>query len=746
MTMENKRSGLMRRVIHPKSRRSRHIAVLVTIAGVATAAWALEDAESPQGLGGIFPAEVPESLNYDAFSALGGNWAEWSATASQAVENLYQSTSKDLAAQKEAIAAARVKLNVMEKALSDPRYTSIYVPLTGLSSALARRVDLAQALLDTLQMEPQAAHEQRLRARAEQVTRALNSLRDSLRQISGGQAWLPYVTADPLAAAMKDHPAGDEALSAARASKEKLTVESANDAQKDFLNRAAFRSLRDAVTAYVTAAENPPSQENSAQLREQFGTLVAALDAYEASKLSADAAKAREAYSAIRRLAPDGGDVISGALQKHYFNYNVRLVASEAFLTKLLSDARTEQGPVSDFILGANVSGWQTTNTNVAVDLKPDRTAARWNLVLTGTILSNTQGVTPQATVMTQGNHAFTAAKQIAFNGTHFTTGAGTISVNPNNTTTGVATRFSRAPIFGRIADRIAYREAEARRGESQAIAAQRVESRVLPEFNREVNNAFAKSEQDLQTELYDHLRETGLYPDAMLYQTTETELRANTRLMGPKELGASQAPAAMTGTVGATAFIHESEMNNGADRIGLAGKTMTDEELRKHLEAFFEKAFNRDFNFEPPAENPDVKEAEEEAEDEGNPPGTFVFADSDPVRIQMQDGTLYLMLRTGFLRENGDRIPQQIITVPLSFEVQGDQIHITRGLVRVEAAEGGGAGQVATAGIIRRKIQKELPERMISARFTLEGPKRKVPAMITNVRIADGWAVVNVQ
>src|SRR5262245_14081370 len=45
---------------------SRSLAVLATIVGVATAAWAFEKttkpAETPQGLAGILPAEVPSNL------------------------------------------------------------------------------------------------------------------------------------------------------------------------------------------------------------------------------------------------------------------------------------------------------------------------------------------------------------------------------------------------------------------------------------------------------------------------------------------------------------------------------------------------------------------------------------------------------------------------------------------------------------------------------------------------------------
>src|SRR5262249_6001496 len=152
----------------------------------------------------------------------------------------------------------------------------------------------------------------------------------------------------------------------------------------------------------------------------------------------------------------------------------------------------------SDFILGANVGGYQTTHTTVGIDLKPSKYDARWDVVLSGNIQSNTQGVTSQATVYTNGNHTFRAAKEVSFDGTNFKTAPGTIDVNATNQTVGVATQFT-GRLFGGIADGIAMREAENRRGESQAIAASRVQDRVMPRFNKEVDDAFAKAGGDLQ-------------------------------------------------------------------------------------------------------------------------------------------------------------------------------------------------------------------------------------------------------
>ncbi len=728
--------SMRRQSVHSaRSGNSRAFSVLMTIAGVATAGWALEETEKPAE-----PAQVTTSLTSEAFASLGPNWTEWSDGTVEAVGKLVANTPGDAAAQREAIDGVKARIATIDKALRDARYSKISLPLTGLSRALTRRVELSEAVLETLALDPKDAQTKRVKAKTDQVTAAIANLGKSLEKIPGGKAWLPYLKAEDLSTALKADATGEAAVAAAKATQAKLAARNTleDQKQKDFLNRPAFVNLESAVDQYLSAVENPPGADYADKLREQIKALVGGLETWEAGGQSSAAAQARQAYTALRKLAADGGDKLSAVLQKYYFNYNVRMVASEEFITRLLTDTHTEQGPVVDYVLGANVSGNQTTNTRVTADLKPSNSDARFDLVLSGSSFSNTVGVTDQATVYTQGNHAFRAAKDVRFDGTKFRTSPATINVNPNNTTTGVATQFS-GGLFGGIADRIASREVEARRGQSEAIAASRLQDRVLPRFNQEVNDAFVKAEKDLQTEMYDHLRATGLYPDAMQFQTTDRELRASTRLMRDKEMGGGAAPLQYTTPTGATLFLHESELNNGADRLELTGKTMTDEEFRKHLEDFFSKALNRKFTIDPP-EKPAPAEGEEADE---KPPGIFVFADADPIRFQLRDGVFHVVFRTGFKKDDGTVIPQHIITVPLRFEVQGNKIHIVRERVEVAAAAEG--SDIPTRGVIRRKIENTIPDRLVDGTFKLQGTRQTVNAAIKNIRIVDGWAVVNV-
>ena len=81
---------------------------------------------------------------------------------------------------------------------------------------------------------------------------------------------------------------------------------------------------------------------------------------------------------------------------------------------------------------------------------------------------------------------------------------------------------------------------------------------------------------------------------------------------------------------------------------------------------------------------------------------------------------------------------------MPLRFEVQGDKIRIVRERVDVGAAEAG--SDIPTRGVIRRKIENTIPERLVDGKIKLKGTRRDVNASIRNIRLVDGWAAVNLQ
>jgi hypothetical protein len=726
------------------------------VAGFSVGAAAFEET-APVGLQGIWPAEVPAALAVGEFTGLAPSWEAWGQSAAQAVADFYKMDG-DEAAQQERLAVLEAKLKVLKKAASDSKYAPIQEQLASLSGTLERRVKLARSLLTTLSQKPEEVRAGLVEPKAAAVTAAANSLVSELKSIPGGSAWVPFVKLDELLAGLKQGAASEAALNAAVLSSEKLAKRQtiADEKQKQFLSRSGFLKLEEALNGYLTAMRAPATVD-VAKLRAALGAVATAFDEFEFSSSTEAAGQLLAAVEDLKTTAADGGAVVSSTLNDLVLGNNLAMVASEAFLSRMLSDSRVEQGQVRDFILGANVGGWQTTSTSVTVDVLPSTSAARFALVLNGSVSSNTAGATSDATIYTQGNHSFRAQKELTFDGLSFGTSPGTIAVNAQNTTTGATTRLQGVPIFGRMAQRIALQEAANRRPQSEAIAASRVQDRVLPEFNREVDRSFADASARLNAELFSGLRATGLFPDQFSYSSTSSQVEMRSRLTGAGQLGGSSVPTAwLNPSQGAAMVMHETLVNNTIDRLELAGKTMSEEDLRHHIEAFLSKALSREFKFQAPAAAKgettpapateaaasDADTAEDDADEKV--PAKLMFAAKDPIRVQFRDGQLFLIIRAGLEREGKDPIPTQEIVVPLSMDVQGDNLVITRDALEIVGIDGD-LGAVERK-IINTKIGNALPTRTTSAKFTLDGPRKSMQARISKLSMADGWIAVWVQ
>ena len=721
---------------------SRGLAALGVVAGVVTGTWAVEEAakSANPGLSGIVSSTPPAALSPEEFAKLDGTWTEWSAGAAASVADFYAKLDgSDAKTQRAALDGLKRKLDVMQRAINDSKYASLHDPLIALHNRLSRRVELAEATLDTLEADPMTARTANLKKSSQAVTSAVGALESYLNGISGGSVWLSYVKGAALRTALAKGADSEAAVTAAKQGKEKIAGRDslAAEDQKQFLGRPAFLAYETAVDHYLeTVAWQPPANA-AEELRAQLKVLFDSADSYAESRLKEDSIKARIAFVAIRKVAPDAGERLSAVLQKYLFNYNTRIVATEEFLNRLMSDARTEQGPVVDNVLGAYVTGQQTTSTTVGIDLRPSPNTARFDLALSGTIQSNTVGVASQATVQTSGYHTFLAAKPITFDGQKFTTAPATISVNPHNTTTGVSTNMG-GFLFGGIARNIASQEVEARRGQAEAIAASRIRERVLPRFNSEADKSFVDATAKIEKEVFAGLRATSLYPDAITYQSTDTALRINSRLMATGELGADTPHAGLASDRGATVMLHETAINNSIDRLELAGQTLNDKELREKVEAFLSKLLSREVKFKEAAKAP------AEDGDEEKTLSAIVFAPADPIRVRIENGELVLVIRAGFKQEGKDDIPMREIVAPIAFEVKGKEILATRGNVQVTAADGAGGG-IAINGVIRKKIQSVLPDRALDGKVEIKGPTKTVTALVTRIKLADGWVAITV-
>jgi hypothetical protein len=246
---------------------------------------------------------------------------------------------------------------------------------------------------------------------------------------------------------------------------------------------------------------------------------------------------------------------------------------------------------------------------------------------------------------------------------------------------------------------------------------------------------------QRIDGELIAGLKATELFPDAFRYQSTDSALRMSSRLMATSELGGGAAePKLLPEASGATLTMHESAVNNTIDRIGLAGKKMTEEELRVHLEGFLSKALSREFKIKPPTPPADAEPQDEEEK----VPAKLVFAPQDPLRIQFRNGLMVIIIRAGLEREGKEPIPTQEITATIRYTVEGDNIKVTREELDIAGIDGDLSP--VQRKVVNTKIAAALPERVTSGKFDLEGPARTVQAKVNRIQVVDGWISVGVE
>ena len=419
---------------------------------------------------------------------------------------------------------------------------------------------------------------------------------------------------------------------------------------------------------------------------------------------------------------------------------NLRLTVSESFLNRVVARDETKPGEVRDFILGAQVSGRQTTATQVRLDLLPGAVKAHGALVLNGTTQSATTGVTPQATVDVASQQQFVAVKEIFFDGMQFSTRHAVVHVRAKNQTLGAMTPLT-GTLFGGIANRIAYREAERRKPEAEAVARDRVAERVFPEFDNAIDQQLASANDQLESKVRRLLRTANLMPTLQQVSTTDTTL--NYSLQVATDTPTTSSPAfegRRNVDRGLSLMVHESLLNALVARSGLKGMKTTDREI-KALIAPFEYKTGKDEleTARPPAGLPGMDNVVTDIE----------FDESDPLTIRLEQGRALVTMRAKFKPAGQDVLPALAVTIPYTNELIGDKFVVIPGKVQVAALDKDDESSLPPLAMnllsnaIEASLSKLATDRALPA--SLWPFSGSVPRIV-EVQTQDGWGAVSVE
>ncbi|WP_437192833.1 hypothetical protein [Planctomicrobium sp. SH527] len=701
----------------------------------ATKTWGDDAAKPPVGLNGLLATAAPAGLTEDDFKdmadSIDQSWKSWTIETGDLVKSWYEGDHTTLEAQQAELNRLKAKVGTLKKALSDNRYRAIFPQLSRLYSRLEPEVHIAEAVLNSLTHSEVDAQKARLTPALAQVRTATANLQNDLRGFRNAKDWQEWAN---VAGLSKLTPESTDVFAVVTAVKTKMdNTSSYAPAVQEFLKRDSFTQLEAALDGALKASSDPVAFD-SAALRESYAKLLGVLAEYRTQPTLALEGEIRKLLEEIRSKSPDGGDRFANVLSRHYTNYNLRLVVTEGMINRLFQETRLENGLINERTSEANIRGYQCTRVTSRLDLVPNSLTASFRLTLSGIVTSRANGYTSQATIGTVGSHSFSASKFVNFDGVKFTSTAATVSASSNNQAVSARTRYSGMPLFGRIADNVAMREASERVPQSNATSAQRIRQQVGAELESESNKQLAKATSDLEAKTYARLRKFDLYPDVLSLSTTDNELMVYGRVMGSKEIaGSAPFPITNVPANGMVAQIHESLLSHSFDRLGLNGKELTEDQAREELSKSLTDLFGRSVTLKKP------EAAETDAELQAN---VLVFDKEDAVRFQIENDVVTIQIRAGLKRENGEEIPTQIITVPFTPSLANGKVVLTRGNVGVRPVTRppNVAAQVARAQIMRRKIQSALPELTFDNTFEVKREGKIVRLQLVDLSAQGGW------
>jgi hypothetical protein len=413
---------------------------------------------------------------------------------------------------------------------------------------------------------------------------------------------------------------------------------------------------------------------------------------------------------------------------------NLFLEVTEPFANRIASRSSTNQGPVRDFVLGANVYGEQTTNTVTRLDFLPNDAHAAFTYTLSGTIINHTVGVTPQAAVQSEGQHLMRIVKEIEFDGNVFQTRSPAAFVTPQLRNVGASTRATGVPIVGPIASGMALRGAEERRPQAEWIAAQRVTHQAAPIFNDRIDSQLARINRLLQDRVRPKVAQFNLLPDRQHLTSTDDALQWSVTLRAPHDAPESPTPLVSTARgESLTLAVHESLIHAALDRQSLGGIGLPDVAIDRWFQAFQQLLGGKIPKGATAAFEPQL--------------ATILLDPVHPVLVRFDDNRSELILRLGFRPIAGPEIPIQQITIPFTFELTPDAIVMRPGEVQIAPLD-----PVSSAGpiddvareLIRAEVQKRLGDLTLPREFPVELPNAPPTRLrVREIELRDGWLTV---
>jgi hypothetical protein len=470
-----------------------------------------------------------------------------------------------------------------------------------------------------------------------------------------------------------------------------------------------------AATAALSAGHDPLAL---ARAEADVTRLIVALERFEATTTAADAAVVKECLRTIA-ASPFDTATLARAVNDHYLAPNVRVAVHQQFLEKLMPDAQVKTGPVDEIIAGRQVRGTRTVTRTTTVKLIPDIDEVAFNLEIHGDIASRSVTDAGPVSLTSRGSSSFIVQKPVKVSAQGLLFGPANGAASNRSHLDGIQTSFDSVPVMRSLVRQIAKSQHEDALPDVNREVIDKIVATACRETDSQAEPQFSEVAERVREKLWMPMVRLGLQPTPVALETTASMATIRLRLAADSQLAAhTPRPRAPLDAL-MSMQVHDSSFNNAFDRLDIAGRTLSLEDLCRH--------FCSRLGLE--AKQPDDL-----------PEGVLVtFARTQPLRLECRDGLVHVRVALEALESGRRNWYDLVAQVAYRPRAAGPQVFLEReGPVQISGPGHQGRMEIALRTIFGKIFPKERPIAVLPERIA-KNPKLASMHAVQTVA-SDGW------
>jgi len=533
-----------------------------------------------------------------------------------------------------------------------------------------------------------------------------------------GKAWRDYLLWDRLTTQLNNETGVDRA--------ELEAILRRFDAGYPGLELPAIRRLRVALKRYyrhVLGVNDPRLRDEFARRLEQLEHLVGLLSTSDQGKvlqkISCQLAWAKQheqvpaMVKAIRDLAPET---------------NAGLAVSRDLLARVTRESIDRAEPLTDCILGTTVYGTSFLAGSMVVVPAPGDGVIRLETRLRGEVDAVGRGYHGPVRASVVGAAPVHATGGILFGPLGFRREPARGHVFVRGRPTAIWTIYGN-PLADALVTRVARRRAAKTQQLANYIASRHAEQRLEQQFDEELETRLSALQHAYLKNFRKPLLRHDMFPRVFRAKSHENGAKVDLLLAADAQTGAPHPPPASRHHAALSAHIHETALNNLADKL-LGGRTVSDARLAKSLRQLFGAQSDGT-----------VHEQEDDFQ--------IVLASERPLTFTMDDSVLTVKIRADLFMTTTNKYPAMTVTVRYKVHLAGGDVQAQRvGEIDVlppdfeeNAKRRLSARETAARRFITRTLESELKQTYHLQGLSLPDEFGRFGALaLTELIVDDGW------